>query len=182
MKISQVLAAACLSISAFGCASASVPQPPLTPMFCAKTVCVFARGPYAVDRRFSFADEGREGVAITFQDGTVISFGAVPTRAPCRDFDRRWRNSSNLSSVVFLCLGSKVSPTNTVVAVKIESRIAPMLDRFQKESEICVWQLSLAKMMNNETESLLIGNSTCVGDRLGLALPARGSKVGSEKN
>lgn len=167
-----LIAAACIGAAfSVDVAAATPALPPLTPMFCAETICVFARGPYAVQRRMSFSDGAKEGVALTFQDGTVMSFGVASTRSPCSEFNKKWLDKSKLTSVTFLCAGGKNS-TNTVVAVRIKSPLAPTLGRFQGESEICVWRLRLAKVINNRIESLPISHQTCVGDRLGYALPA----------
>ena len=146
--------------------------PPVTPAFCAKTICFLALGPYATQRFFSLSDVSREGGAVKFQDGTSVSFGAVTTQSACNEFSTKWARQGELVSVTYLCLPSD-DQRNTLVAVKIRSYMAPMVGRFEGESDICVWKFSTNKVAGDNKQFLPISHETCVGDRMGYALPTR---------
>lgn len=178
-RIGVILILICLGISLSEVVFAAAPPlpplpplPPVTPGFCAETICVFARGPYVLQKSTALSDGDKETLALTFKDGTVISFAAVSTRSDCRDFYRKWLNNGELNSVTFLCAYSSTGD-NILVAVHIRAPVASSLRRFQGESEICMWRLNLDKSVQGNSESLRITNETCVGSRVGYALPAQ---------
>lgn len=144
--------------------------PPVTPVFCSKNFCFQAKGPYAVKTIVSLYGRKREGGAVVFADNTVISFGAVSTRDGCANFKRKWVRKDNGSSLTYLCIPQQHGG-NLVVAVQIRSNMASTVERFQGESEICVWGFSANKVVKEDGEFLPIRNETCVGDRMGYALP-----------
>lgn len=147
--------------------------PPVTPLFCSKSFCFYANGPYAVRSTASYQANKREGGAVVFGDGTVISFGAALIERDCNGFSKKWGEKENGVSLTYLCIPQQQG-RNMLVAIKIQSKLALTVERYQGESEICVWGFSANKVMKDGAEFLPIRNEVCVGDRMGHALPDDG--------
>lgn len=172
-RATLLLALAALCGSSFAESKSPKPDlPPVTPAFCAKTICMLALGPYAAQQILSFSDREREGGAVKFQDGTVVSFGVTITTSACNEFSKKWTSQGKLAALTYLCLPSEDS-RNTLVAIKIRSYMTPIVGRFQGESDICVWKFSTNKVASGNGRSLPISHETCVGERMGYALPTR---------
>lgn len=143
--------------------------PPLTPALCAKSFCMLALGPYAVERSFAFFGRDSESGAVSFQDGTIVSFGLKKAHVDCAKFGKKWVSRDKLSSITYLCIPEDKTG-NSVVAVLIKSNHPLVMGRFQGESEICVWRFSNRKVTKPDGLFLPISDETCVGDRMGYAL------------
>jgi hypothetical protein len=160
----------------FGLVSANVASssrsilPPVTPDFCAKNFCFHARGPYAARSIVSQYGRRRESGAVVFADNTVISFAAVSTNDECTDFKKNWVRKGNVSSLTYLCIPQQ-REGNLLVAIQIRSKVASTVERYEGESEICVWSFSTNKAERDGDAFLWIRNEACVGDRMGYALP-----------